>query len=246
MEIKADKKVVGVILAYKHAQFLEELYKKLPFDVLDSVIISNDESGDNIQEIASKIGVQCFSHPQMGYGGNMKLGMKKAIELGADYIVEIHGDGQFDVDFIRPAIEKIKKDNCGLVLGTRFFDKLQPIKDGMPLIKYVANRSLTFIENIILGTWLGEFHTGARVYSKEAIQAVDLTHTSNAPLFGFEIIAQIIFKKFKVGEVSVRSYYNRPHSSMNLESSAIYAVKTFGTLFYFLCAKLGFKTKLFD
>ncbi len=181
----------------------------------------------------------------MGYGGNMKFGKKKAIEMGADYIVEIHGDGQFDVDFIRPAIEKIKKDNCGLVLGTRFFDKLQPIKDGMPLIKYVANRSLTFIENIILGTWLGEFHTGARVYSKEAIQAVDLTYTSNAPLFGFEIIAQIIFKKFKVGEVPVRSYYNRPHSSMNLKSSAIYAIKTFGTLFSFLCARLGFKTRLF-
>ncbi len=240
-----NKKVIGIILAYKHAQFLDGLYKKLPLHIMDEVIITNDESGDGIEEVAKRLGIKCFSHPRMGYGGNMKYGMKKAIELGADYMVEIHGDGQFDVDFIEPAINKIVGGGYGLVLGNRFVNMKQPLDDGMPVIKYIANRCLTFIENITIGVWLGEFHTGARIYSKEAIEKVDLTHTSDSFLFGFEIIAQIIYHKFKVGEVPVRSYYNREHSSMSFKNSALYAFQTFRTLFLYICARIGFKTKLF-
>jgi glycosyltransferase involved in cell wall biosynthesis len=244
MEINNHKKVIGVILTYKCANFLEDLQKKLPMDVLDEVFITNDESGDNTEEVAKKLGIKCFSHPKLGYGGNMKYGMNKALELGADYIVEIHGDGQYDISFIKPALEKIK-NGYGLVLGSRFTDLRQPLKDKMPLIRYIANLSLTFIDRIILGVRTSELHTGARVYSKESIQSVDLTHTSNDYLFSFEIIAQIVYKKFKIGEVPVRGLYMKEHTSISIKRSIVYAFATFGVLFYYVLAKLGFKTKLF-
>ncbi|MCX6757317.1 MAG: glycosyltransferase family 2 protein [Candidatus Nomurabacteria bacterium] len=238
------KKVIGVILAYKHASFLEGLYEKLPLDILDEVIITNDESGDNTEEIAKKLGIPCFSHSQLGYGGNMKYGMKKALERGADYVVEIHGDGQYDPSFIRPALEQMRQ-GCDLVLGTRFIDMRQPLRDGMPMIKYIANICLTFIQRFVIGVHVSEFHTGARIYSKKAIEASDFTHTSNNFLFGFESIAQIGYHRLKVGEVPVRCYYNQEHTSISLKNSAIYAIASFKVLFFFIIARLGFRTKLF-
>lgn len=240
-----NPKVLGIILAYKHAQFLENLYKTLPLDALDDVIIVNDESGDNTNEVASRLGVKCFSHPRLGYGGNMKFGFQKAIELSADYMVEIHGDGQFDTAFIKPAIQKMKQGN-DLVLGSRFYNMGQPLRDKMPIIKYFANIGLTFIENLVLGVWVTEFHTGARVYSKTAIEKIDLTHTSNNFIFGFESIAQIAFKNLKIGEVPVRCYYNQDHTSINLISSTVYAIQSFGVLIKYLLARLGFKIRLFN
>lgn len=241
-----NKKVIGIILAYKCAHFLEDLQKKLPMDVFDEVFITNDESGDNTEEVAKRLGIKCFSHPQLGYGGNMKYGMKKALELGADYMVEIHGDGQYDTAFIRPAIEKIKEnDKYGLVIGSRFVDIRQPLRDKMPLIRYFANLTLTFIDRLVLGVRATELHTGARVYSKETIQGVNLTHTSNDFLFSFEIIAQIAYKKFKIGEVPARGLYMKEHSSISIKRSFVYAFATFGVLFYYILAKLGFKTALF-
>jgi glycosyltransferase involved in cell wall biosynthesis len=239
-----NKKTVGVILAYKCANFLEDLQKKIPTDVLDEVFITNDESGDNTEEVAKKIGIKCFSHPKLGYGGNMKYGMNKALELGADYIVEIHGDGQYDISFIKPALEKIK-EGYGLVLGSRFTNLRQPLKDKMPIIRYIANLSLTFVDRIVLGVSASELHTGARVYSREAIEAINLTHTSNDYLFSFETIAQIAYKKFKIGEVPVRGLYMKEHTSINIKRSIVYAFATFGVLFYYILAKLGFRTKLF-
>ena len=238
------KKVIGVILAYKHASFLESLYQKLPLDILDEVIITNDESGDTTEEIARKLGIPCFSHSQLGYGGNMKYGMKKALERGADYVVEIHGDGQYDPSFIHPALEKMKQ-GCDLVLGTRFMDMSQPLRDGMPMIKYIANICLTSIERLVLRARVSEFHTGARVYSKKAIETSDFTYTSNDFLFGFESIAQIRYHRLKIGEVPVRCYYNQEHTSISLKNSAIYAIASFKVLLIFIVARLGFKTKLF-
>jgi glycosyltransferase involved in cell wall biosynthesis len=241
-----NKKVIGVILAYKHANLLDDLYQKIPLNVLNGLFITNDESGDNTEEVAKRLGITCFSHTQLGYGGNMKYGIAKAIEMGADYIVEIHGDGQYDPAFIIPAVEKIKKDDkYGLVMGSRFVDIKQPLRDKMPLVRYLANISLTFIYKIVLGVRASELNSGARVYSRSALQKVDLSYTSNDFLFSFEIIAQIVYKKFKIGEVPVRCYYTQEHSSISIKRSVVYAFETFGTLWHFIIARLGFKTKLF-
>lgn len=174
----------------------------------------------------------------------MKLGLAKALEMGADYMVEIHGDGQYDLDFIKPAIKKMKQ-GYDLVLATRFIDKKQPLRDNMPIVKYVANIGLSFMESLVLGVGVSEFHTGARVYSRKAIQRVALTHTSNNFLFGFEIIAQIAYYHFKIGEVPGRSYYGREHTSISIKNSIVYAIGTFRVLFTYILARLGLRSKLF-
>lgn len=241
-----NRKVIGIILAYKAASILEDLYNKLPVDVLDEVIISNDDTGDGIEIVAQKLGIKCFSHPRLGYGGNMKYGMKKAIELGADYIAEIHGDGQYDPSYIKPALEKIIEDEkYGLVIGSRFVDIRQPLRDGMPLLRYCANIFLTTFDRLILGVKASELHTGARVYNVNALKQIDPESSSNDFLYSFEIIAQIIFKKFKIGEVPVRCYYKKEHTSISIKRSFVYAFETVGTLYYFVLAKLGIKSKLF-
>lgn len=244
METKNKKKVIGIILANNCGEQIEALYKSLPHEVLDMVIITNDESGDNTEEVARDLGIPCFSHPRLNYGGNMKYGMAKAIELGADYMVEIHGDGQYDVSFIKPAVEKIK-EGYGLVLGSRFTDLLQPLRDKMSIIRYLANVFLSLIDRLVLGVRVSEFHTGARVYSREAIQKVDLKYTANNFLFSFQIIAQIAYHNFKIGEVPARCYYDQENSSISLKNSAIYAFATFVVLFYYVLARIGFQTKLF-
>ena len=237
-------KVIGIILAYKHAAFLEGLYQGLPSSVLDGVIIANDDSGDNIDAIAARLGIPCFTHPRMGYGGNIKFGMRKAIEMGADYIVEIHGDNQFDTAFIIPALDKMNQ-GYDLVLGSRFIDMKQPLRDKMPIVKYLANIGLSFIARLILGVPISEFHTGARIYSRQVIEAVDLNHTSNNFIFGFEILAQAAFHNFKFGEVPTRCYYAKEHTSITLWNSSIYAFRMVSILSEYIWARLGFRTKLF-
>jgi len=241
-----NKKIIGVILAYKSADHIKDLCKSLPQGVLDDVFITNDNSEDNIEEIAKNLNIKCFSHERLGYGGNMKYGINKALELGADYIVEIHGDGQYDPSFIIPAIEKIQEnEQYGLIIGSRFIDFKQPLRDKMSLLRYSANIVLSLIDSIILGVRLSEFNTGARVYNKNIFEKIKIENTSNDFLFSFEIIAQIVNMNIKIGEVPARCYYNKDHSSISIKHSFIYAIKTFGTLFYFLMSKIGFKTKLF-
>lgn len=239
-----NRKVVGVILAYRHAKFLEELYRGIPKGIFDSLIITNDDTGDNIEEVASRLGIPCYSHPRLGYGGNLKFGLQKALELGADYIVEIHGDNQFDTSFIPLAIEKME-EGCDFVLGTRFIDIRQPLRDKMPLIKYIANISLSFIDRLILRIKLSEFNTGARVYSKKMLESIDFSGTSNDHLFSFQIIAKSAFYKIKIGEVNCICHYDQDHTSISLKRSIVYAFQTFGVMFLFILAKLGFKNKLF-
>ena len=238
-------KVIGIILAYKHATFLERLYQGLPSSGLDSVIIANDDSGDNIDAIAARLSIPCFTHPRLGYGGNIKYGMRKAIEMGADYLVEIHGDNQFDTAFIIPAIDKMNQ-GYDLVLGSRFIDRHQPLRDKMPIVKYLSNIGLSFIARIILRVPVTEFHTGARIYSRQMIEAIDLTQTSNNFLFGFEILAQAAFHDFKFGEVPTRCYYDKEHTTITLWNSTIYAFQMVSVLIKYIWACLGFRTKLFN
>lgn len=237
-------KVIGIIMTYNCAYLVENTFKSLPVGVLDEVFIVDDGSADNIKEIAQKLDITLYTHEHLGYGGNIKYGFKKAIERGADYMVEIHGDGQFDVSFIEPALKKMK-EGYDLILATRFIDMRQPLRDHMPLEKYLANIILSFIERLVLRIKVSEFHTGARIYSRKVIEVMNLSHTSNNFLFSFEIIAQIAYYNFKIGEVPTRCYYGQEHSSISFKKSIIYAFASFGVLFYYVLARIGFKTSLF-
>lgn len=242
---KQGKKVAGVIIAYKAVAQIEALYNNIPKDYFDILFISNDTAGDGTKEIADRLGVPCFEHPRLNYGGNIKYGIQKAAEMGADYVVEIHGDNQYDTSFIIPAVEEMEKNGHGLVFGSRFIPIIQPLKDKMPLPRYLANIGLSVIDRIVLGTRVSELHSGARVYNVAAMKDIDLSRTANDYLFSFEIIAQMRHHKYTLGEVPVRCYYAYDHHSINYKQSTKYAFQTFGILFWYILAKFGVKSKLF-
>ena len=240
----ADQKIIGVILTYKHAEFLEKLYQSIPAGVFDAILIADDHSGDGIEMIAARLGIPCFSHPRLGYGGNIKYGCKKAMEMGADYMVEIHGDGQYDLGASRPAIEKVKQ-GYDLVMGSRFMDLRQPLKDHMSFARYFANIGLSFIARVVLRAKLTEFHNGFRVYTRRLLETVNLETSSNDFLFGFEIIAQARFWNMRIGEVPNRCYYFNEHTSISIPKSIQYAFQMMGVLFLYLLAKAGCTIPLF-
>ncbi len=241
----ADQKIIGVILTYKHAAFLEALYKSIPPGVFDAIIIADDHSGDGIEVIAERLGIPCFSHPRLGYGGNIKYGCTKAMEMGADYMVEIHGDGQYDLAASRPAVDKAKQ-GYDLVMGSRFMDYRQPLRDHMSFARYFANIGLSFIARVVMRAKLTEFHNGFRVYTRRLLETVNLETSSNDFLFGFEIIAQARYANLRIGEVPNRCYYFNEHTSISIPKSIQYAFQMIGVLFLYVLAKLGFTVPLFS
>jgi glycosyltransferase involved in cell wall biosynthesis len=238
-------KIIGILLTYKHEKLVEDIYHRIPANVFDEIIIFDDASPDNIKAVAEKLGLSIFiQEHNLGYGGNIKYSLKKCLERGADYMVEIHGDGQYGVDSIIPGLEKIKS-GYDFVLGSRFTDLKQPLRDKMPLITYLANRALSFIDRLILNVPLSEFHTGFRIYSRKLIETADFTNTANDDLFSFQIIAQAAYHDLKIAEVPVKCDYGKEHTSITFRRSVIYALQTFGVLSEFTLAKMGIKSKIF-
>lgn len=238
------KKSVCVILAYNCGRFLENTFKRIPQDAVDKVILVDDASTDDTLEVARRLGIRCFTHEHTGYGGNVKYSIKKGIELGAEYIVDLHGDGQYNPAAVPLALAKAR-EGYDLVLGSRFFDIKQPRRDGMPWSRYLANIGLSAIERFVLGLPVSEFHTGFRVYSRKLAETVALEETSDDFLFGFEIIAQAGFCRLKIGEIPIRCDYKSEHTSISIPQSTVYAFQTFKTLALYVLARAGFKVKLF-
>jgi len=237
-------KVIGVILAYNVASMLPRALERinaLPKGTLDDIIVMDDGSKDGTYEVAKKLGLKVFRHvPNRGYGGNLKAGIKKALEMGADYIVEIHGDGaQFNPISITYAMPYMKEGKARLILGSRFQVPSQALKNGMPLIRYIANRFLTFFDKIVLQLPLTEFHTGFRIYGRKLLEKVPYDANSNDYLFSFQIIAQAAYYGLPVQEVPVEADYKAEHTSHSLKGASVYAIQTFGILTQFLLAKTG-------
>ena len=235
---------VCVILAYNCANVLENTYKRIPAASVDRIILVDDASTDNTLAVARRLGIECYTHEHLGYGGNVKYSIRKGIELGAEYIVDLHGDGQYDPSAIPAALAKAK-EGYDLVLGSRFIDPLQPLQDHMSWARYLANIGLSAIERFVLNLPLSEFHTGFRVYTKHLAETVALDATSDDFLFGFEIIAQAKFAGLRIGEVPIRCSYKEEHTSISIPRSILYSFQTFKTLTLYLLAKAGFKIKLF-
>src|SRR3989344_2436416 len=191
------KKAVCVILAYNCANTLENTWRRIPKDAVDRIILIDDASTDNTPEVARRLGIENYTHKHTGYGGNVKYSIQKGVELGAEYIVDLHGDGQYDPGTIAAALERAK-EGYDLVLGSRFFDRKQPLRDGMPWSRYLANIGLSAIERFVLGSSITEFHTGFRVYTRRLAETVALDSASNNFLFGFEIIAQALFCNLRI------------------------------------------------
>lgn len=231
-------KIVGIILSYNCAHMLERAVSRIPMELLDDLIVMNDCSKDNTEDVAKSLGLKVFTHEtNQGYGGNLKKGLERAFDLGADYVVEIHGDGaQFDPISIKYALP-LMEQGYDLILGSRFIYPRKALKNGMPLIRFVANRFLSFFDRIVLGLKLTEFHTGFRIYGKNLYTKVPRENTSNDYTFSFEIIAQAAYYNMKVGEVEVEADYINEHTSHSLGGATIYALTTFVILFKYILAK---------
>ena len=240
----AGSKAICVILAYNCGNVLENTYRRIPKDSVDRIILVDDASTDNTLEVARRLGIESYTHLHLGYGGNVKYSIHKGIELGGEHIVDLHGDGQYDPQVIPEALATAR-EGYDLLLGSRFVDFRQPLRDKMPLARYLANIGLSAIERFVLQLPLSEFHTGFRIYSKHLAEKIALENASDDFLFSFEIIAQAKYCNLRIGEIPIRCSYKEEHTSISIPRSILYAFQTFRTLGLYILARMGFRTKLF-
>lgn len=233
-------KIIGVILAYNVAKLLPRAVARIPQGALDDVIVMDDGSKDGTAEVAQQLGLKVFRHvPNRGYGRNLQAGLQQALELGADYVVEIHGDGaQFNPVSVLYAANAIQ-EGAQLILGSRFQEPGQALRNGMSVTRFIANRFLSFFDRLVLGLKLTEFHTGFRIYGKQLLETVPYTENANSYLFSFQIIAQAAYYNFSVAEVPVEADYISDHTSVPIKIAALYALQTFVVLGQYLLAKTG-------
>ena len=233
-------KIVVMILTYNCAHLLKTAYQKIPKDLVDVVFVTDDGSTDNVIEVAQSLGIEIIKHEtNRGYGGNVKSGLKHALDLEADYVFEVHGDGaQFDPQALKEAIPFIE-DGAHLILGSRFRQAGQARGNGMPLVRWLANRFLSYIDKRVLKLPLTEFHTGFRIYSRTLLETVSYDQNSDDYLFSFQIIAQAAYHDMQVSEVPVEADYISEHTSHALLGAALYAVRTFGVLTSYILARKG-------
>jgi glycosyltransferase involved in cell wall biosynthesis len=242
--IREGGKSICIILAYNCGNVLENTYKRIPKDSVDRIVLVDDGSTDNTLAEARRLGIEYYTHKNLGYGGNIKYSIKKSLELGFKYIVDLHGDGQYDPQAIPRALAKAR-EGYDLVMGSRFIDPRQPLRDGMSWARYLANIGLSTIERFVLNLPLTEFHTGFRIYTKHLAETVALENASDDFLFSFQIITQAVFAKLKIGEIPIRCNYKEEHTSISIPKSIKYAFQTFWVLALYSLAKMGFKIKLF-
>ena len=189
-----SKKVVVVMPAYNAEKTLKQTYDEIPFDIVDEVILTDDCSKDNTVEEAGRLGIkEVLVHERnKGYGGNQKTCYNRALELGADIVIMVHPDYQYTPKLIASMAYVIANDVYPVVLASRILGK-GARKGGMPWIKYVANRILTFIQNVLLNQKLSEYHTGYRAFSAEVLRAIDYNVDSDDFVFDNEMLAQIFW-----------------------------------------------------
>ena len=235
-------RVIAMILAYNVAPMLARALARIPKSLVDDIIVMDDGSRDGTSEVAQRLGLAVYRHePNRGYGGNVKAGLRTAYELGADYVLEVHGDGaQFDPAALQLALPQMR-EGVDLVIGSRFQQPRKARENGMPLIRFAANRFLSFFDRIVLRLPLTEFHSGFRIYSRKLIETLPLERDSEDYLFSFQVIAQAAYFGLRVDEVPVDADYHSEHTSHHLLGAARYAVQTFGQLLRFELARRGFR-----
>jgi glycosyltransferase involved in cell wall biosynthesis len=225
--VPEEGKVIVVMPAHNAARTLEQTFGGIARDWVDEIIIVDDSSSDNTREIAQTLPVHLIWHPHnVGYGGNQKTCYLAALQRGADVVVMLHPDGQYEPSLIPELVEPILKGEADLVLGSRFAEPGMAIAGGMPRYKYVANRALTTVENAILGTDLSELHTGYRAYSRELLMRIPFLRNSLDYSFDSELIMQASHFGFRIAEVPARSRYFDDASSISLKPATVYGLKT--------------------
>jgi glycosyltransferase involved in cell wall biosynthesis len=233
------KKVVVVMPAYNAEKTLRRTYEEIPLEYVDDIILVDDHSSDSTVAVARTLDIKTFVHREnRGYGANQKTCYTGALKLGADVIVMIHPDYQYTPKLIVAMASLIALGQYDVVLGSRVLSE-GALKGGMPLYKYISNRVLTFIQNILLDKKLSEYHTGYRAFSRDVLETLPLNENSDDFVFDNQMLAQVCFFNYSIGEISCPTKYFEDASSVNFKRSVIYGLGVLKTSFAYRLQKSG-------
>ena len=239
-------KLTGVILTYNCERLVQKAIDKIPKNILHEIICIDDASIDNTKEVVEKNNILFFTHEHKGYGGNLFEGLKIAFKRGATHVIEIHGDGQYDLNRIIDVKEMLEKDNTiDLILGNRFYEYKKPLENKMGLVKFFGNIGVTFIASIGLGLKSRDLFPGFRVYSKNFYNTLNFEKLSKFYWFSFEIIALSVFNKLSIRDIPADCDYKSEHTSMSMWKGFPFIFHTVKTIIQFRLAKFKIKTGIF-
>jgi len=236
-------KTIIVLPAYNAATTLEKTLRDIPEGFANEIILVDDESKDDTVKIAKNLGLTVIVHDRnMGYGANQKTCYDEALKRDAEIIIMIHPDYQYDSSLAPLFVELIQKGICDIILGSRVRTRRECLDSGMPLYKYISNRILTILENLITGQNLSEWHTGYRAYSRKVLERIPYHNNSNHFLFDSQLLIQAVYFGFKIGDLPVPCRYMSEASSINFSRSVVYGLGTIKTLLQYLAQKLRLMT----
>lgn len=232
------QKLIVVMPAYNAAKTLEKTYREIPHDIVDEVILVDDVSQDETIQVAKKLGITVhLREKNQGYGANQKDCYRLALEHGADIIVMLHPDYQYDPRLITAMAGMVASGVYDVVLGSRILCS-DPTRGGMPVYKYIANRFLTLVQNTLLSAKLSEYHTGYRAYHRRVLEKIPFQKNSDDFVFDNQFLAQAIFANFRMGEISCPAKYFPEASSINFARSAKYGLGVLATSLKFVLHRL--------
>jgi glycosyltransferase involved in cell wall biosynthesis len=245
--MSAAPKVVVVMPAYNAGRTLRMTYEELPKDTVNLVILVDDGSTDATLDVARQLGLEIFVHNRnYGYGANQKTCYTEALRAGADVVVMVHPDYQYDPTLVPKIVEPIATGQADVVLGSRLKSG-SALAQGMPWWKFVANRFLTRVENLVFGLHLSEYHTGYRAFRRDVLEAVNFRANNDGFVFDQEIIAQVVAAGFRIEEIAVPTRYFPEASSASFVASSIYGLRILAVLFWYLMNRWGIRrSRRFD
>lgn len=238
------QKIITVVLpAYNAEKTLESTFREIPFDIVDHIILVDDKSMDQTVQMARNLGIKhIIEHTvNKGYGGNQKSCYDKALEINSDIIVMLHPDYQYTPKLIHSMCYLIANNVYKVVLGSRILGK-GALKGGMPYYKYISNRLLTFIQNLLMNKKLSEYHSGYRAFSAEVLKNIPYRLNSDDYIFDNQIIAQIMWADYEIAEITCPTRYFKEASSINFRRSLKYGMGVIGVSFSYLFARIGLFT----
>jgi glycosyltransferase involved in cell wall biosynthesis len=231
-----------VLPAYNAEKTLLATIQDIPKDLRSNIILVDDFSTDKTVQVAESLGIFTFKHPKnLGYGANQKTCYQQALLKGAEIVVMLHPDHQYDPRVVGIMSDLISLGNADMVLGNRIRNRKDALSGGMPLWKYAINRLSTFIENFVLGQTIGDFHSGLRAYSRRLLETIPYENNSDSFGFDQELLVQASAFGFRIGEVPVPTIYTKNSSSINIKNSMLYGLKAILALLKYLIFKLGLK-----
>ncbi len=241
------KKVVVVMPAYNAGATLKKTYDEIDMKIVDEVILVDDASRDETAALARKLRIKTIVHPEnRGYGGNQKTCYEAALKLKADIVIMLHPDYQYTPKLIPAMAHLLASGEYDVVLGSRILGG-QALKGGMPLYKYISNRFLTLVQNLLMGAKLSEYHTGFRGFTRKVLQAVPMEKNSDDFIFDNQMLSQIHYMGFKIAEVTCPAKYFPGASSINFFRSSTYGLGCLWTALMFRLTKMGWiKSNLFN